>query len=262
MAAKVQQVLDEDLRNLLTEAAEKLKGKFGADKITQEFQEGVVADRILGTAKNWKADLIVMGKRGINTDNESPIGSVTLRVLAHAPCSVRVVQDLSSPSVEKKLSSHAPLVVSRILLTVNDSENSMAAVESVLNRPCPSGTKVQVLTVIAEKSKAHSRFFKAPAISEAMKQLYGNQKAAAEKLAKQVADKLDGKFGKGNVTYHVLEGQVRALILQVAEDWPADMIVLGAHDQDKSILESVFGSVARAVATDADCPVEIIRKAP
>ena len=61
------------------------------------------------------------------------------------------------------------------------------------------------------------------------------------------------------MTYHVLEGNVRSLILQIAQDWPADLIVLGAHGQDKSIMEHFLGSVARAVVGNAMCSVEIIR---
>ena len=78
-------------------------------------------------------------------------------------------------------------------------------------------------------------------------------------MVKEVAQKLEDKFGKGKVTFHVLEGNVRSLILQMAQDWPADLIVIGAHGQDKSILEHFLGSVARAVVSNAMCSVEIVR---
>ena len=35
---------------------------------------------------------------------------------------------------------------------------------------------------------------------------------------------------------------------------------MGAHDQDKNVMETLFGSVARAVVSNADCTVEVVRK--
>lgn len=261
MALQAQQDLDADIRKVLGEAADKLKAKFGADKVTDQFSEGVVADQILAQAKKWKADLIVMGSHGNGGYNDDGLGSVCLRVTAHAPCSVRIIQDGNSNFSDKKGPSKIPSVQSRILLPINESKNSMAAVDEVMNQPWPAGAKVQVLVVVATKGKSsHSRFFKAKAISEGLNKIYESQKADAEKLAKEVADKLAGKFGKANTSYHVLEGSARSLIMQIAQDWPADIIVMGAHDQDKSVLETLFGSVARAVVSNADCSVEVVRK--
>ena len=259
-ALQAQQELDSDIHKALAEAANKLRTKFGADKVSDEFIEGVVADQILAQAKKWKADLIVMGSHGNSGYNDDGLGSVCLRVTAHAPCSVRIVQDGNMNFSEKKGPPKSP-VQSRILLPINQSKNSLAAVDEVMNQPWPPGAKVQVLVVVPAKSKpSNSRFFKAPAISDGLKKIYDSQKAEAEKFAKEVSNKLAGKFGSGNTSFHVLEGSVRSLILQIAQDWPADLIIMGAHDQDKSVLETLFGSVARAVVSNADCSVEIVRK--
>lgn len=44
------------------------------------------------TAKNWEADLIVLGRRGRTGLTEALLGSVSNYVLHHAPCSTLVVQ--------------------------------------------------------------------------------------------------------------------------------------------------------------------------
>ncbi len=80
-----------------------------------------------------------------------------------------------------------------------------------------------------------------------------------EKLLKDNADLIQSKLPKSKVTYHVLEGNVRSLILQLAQDWPADMIIMGAHDRDKDALEHLLGSVAQAVINNAECSVELVR---
>jgi len=135
MAMRAQKALDEDIRKVLQEATEKLKSKFGVSKVTDIFEEGVASDKILETTKGWHPDLIVMGAHGTGGYNDDLLGSICLKVIAHAPCSVRVVHDLSTPSLEKKLVAHKPLLTSKVLLAYDDSANAKAALQTVLVRP-------------------------------------------------------------------------------------------------------------------------------
>ena len=48
---------------------------------------------IRDTAKNWPADLIVVGRRGLTGVSEMFLGSVSNYIVHHAPCSVLVVQE-------------------------------------------------------------------------------------------------------------------------------------------------------------------------
>src|SRR6516165_10054802 len=177
MALKAQEALDDDIHKVLAEAADKLRAKFGADKVTDEYKEGVASDQILVKAESWKADLIVMGSHGTGGYNDAGRGSVCMSVIAYAPCSVRIVQDLNSRSLEKKVESKAPFSQSRVLLPINGSKNSRAALAEVLNRPWPKEAKAQVLVVVPTKAKLlNSRFFKAPEISDSLKKLHEGQK--------------------------------------------------------------------------------------
>lgn len=47
---------------------------------------------IVQTAKNWEADLIMIGRRGLTGLSEMFLGSVSNYVVHHAPCSVLLVQ--------------------------------------------------------------------------------------------------------------------------------------------------------------------------
>lgn len=51
---------------------------------------------ICETAKNWKADAILMGRRGRSGLREMLLGSVSSYVLHHAPCSVMMIQGVFS----------------------------------------------------------------------------------------------------------------------------------------------------------------------
>ncbi|NJO42303.1 MAG: universal stress protein [Cyanobacteria bacterium CRU_2_1] len=74
-----------------------------ASGITVEFTQNVgnPSQVICQFAKDWQADLILMGRRGRSGLNELFLGSVSNHTLHHAPCSVLVVQGeikSSSPS--------------------------------------------------------------------------------------------------------------------------------------------------------------------
>ena len=74
----------------------------------QASQQGVeaIADYKLGSpgqllcqvAQDWKADLIVLGRRGRTGLTEALLGSVSNYVLHHAACSVLIVQASQQPS--------------------------------------------------------------------------------------------------------------------------------------------------------------------
>jgi nucleotide-binding universal stress UspA family protein len=55
-------------------------------------QAGNPGFRICHLARNWGADLIVIGRRGYQGLSEIFLGSVSNYVIHHAPCSVLVVQ--------------------------------------------------------------------------------------------------------------------------------------------------------------------------
>jgi nucleotide-binding universal stress UspA family protein len=58
----------------------------------QFLEEGKPATKILDAARNWPADLIVMGTHGRNAVANVLLGSVAQGVLHHAPCPVMVLR--------------------------------------------------------------------------------------------------------------------------------------------------------------------------
>jgi nucleotide-binding universal stress UspA family protein len=70
-----------------------------ADKAEQQgiavvfnYYAGDPGINICDLARSWKADLIVLGRRGLKGLTEFIAGSVSNHVVHHAPCSVLVVQ--------------------------------------------------------------------------------------------------------------------------------------------------------------------------
>ena len=76
---------------LLERAAAAVK-KAGAKRVSTAYFGGDPADAILKTAKKEKADMIVLGTRGLGEIKGLFLGSVSHKVSAHADCAVLTVK--------------------------------------------------------------------------------------------------------------------------------------------------------------------------
>jgi len=55
-------------------------------------EEGDPKDVLLEEARNWNADAIFVGARGLGRVDRFLLGSVSSATVAHAPCTVEVVR--------------------------------------------------------------------------------------------------------------------------------------------------------------------------
>lgn len=143
-----------------------------------------------------------------------------------------------------------------ILLAMDDSPHSEAALMALLSRPWPESTQVFVVSVMEpfhpEYAGWHTSYV--PLALEAQKELL----EATSRLVERSAKQLQAKFGAGCVKYEVTEGYIKDKILEVARDWPADLIIMGSHGR-RGLTRFLLGSVSEAVVTHAPCSVEIVR---
>jgi nucleotide-binding universal stress UspA family protein len=81
----------------------------------------------------------------------------------------------------------------------------------------------------------------------------------------QIADAASARVteitGRNSEEFELIveDGTPQALILQTAEEWMADLIIMGSHGQT-SASEVLLGSVTDSVLRHAHCPVLIIRR--
>jgi nucleotide-binding universal stress UspA family protein len=80
----------EDVDNTLSTAAQGIK-QAGVD-VEIHAREGDPADAILDVAEEQKADLIVVGNKGMTGAKRFLLGSVPNKVSHHAPCSVMIIR--------------------------------------------------------------------------------------------------------------------------------------------------------------------------
>ena len=87
----VRQNLLEQGNALLKEAMNFVK-EAGITNVSGSVEEGSPADMILAYASNCKADLIVLGRRGIRGIERFLMGSISSAVVSHSGCDVLVVK--------------------------------------------------------------------------------------------------------------------------------------------------------------------------
>ena len=81
----------------LAQSAEHLKAS-GLSHISVRVREADdVSAEILTVARNWKADLIMVGSTGRSAIDKFLLGSVSKRIARHSPCSVWIARQAPSP---------------------------------------------------------------------------------------------------------------------------------------------------------------------
>ncbi len=143
----------------------------------------------------------------------------------------------------------------KILLATDGSEFSDAASGMVASQFSAQKTEVLVLQVV------EPLIFSSP---PQMASGYAPEMAArrqerikqAEDSTARVAQTLQAAGFKAKT--RVLEQEIRTGILDVAEEWHADLIVMGSHGK-RGLKKFLLGSVAELVVRHAPCSVLIVR---
>lgn len=145
----------------------------------------------------------------------------------------------------------------KIILAIDGSEQSKVAVESVASRPFPPNTEVRIVSayertplITTLEPMGVSQEFYAKADNFALK--------AAENTSEYAAKILRQKNPALAITTVFIEGSPKSVILEEAEAFDADLIVVGSHGHGM-IERFLLGSVSQAVALHAKCSVEIVR---
>ncbi|THJ11737.1 MAG: universal stress protein [Nitrospira sp. CG24C] len=226
----LEQSMKEDGERLLNRVQSLLP--LHAGPTTKHLKVGSPAGVIVSMAEEQKADLIVMGARGLGPIKERLLGSVSHQILTLASCATLIV---NGPVKAMK----------QILLPLEGPSDAEAAIRFLRLKPFHEAVELTLMTVLPWTEPP----WPSGAAAEA---------AATEILEKQtdyiegVAERLRAIGYKAHGVAVI--GTPATMILQQAATLRSDLIMMGTRGR-QGITRFVLGSVSHAVLHKTPCPV-------
>lgn len=235
-----------EAESLAKRASEQIKKSFPEWHVRHEAIADSPAWAIIRTADEWHPDLVVVGAQGHSVlGGRLILGSVSQRVLYEASCSVRVARG-------RQGDGDSPL---RLLIGVDNSPYSNAAVEAVCRREWPKGTEVRLLAVVDTVMAITPD----PAQPSVMKWIETGDEENWDEVRKLFQPSANCLRSSGlDAAVMIRRGNPTNELLAEAESWSADCIFLGPKGL-RGIDRLLLGSVSSAVSARAGCSVEIVR---
>ncbi len=146
----------------------------------------------------------------------------------------------------------------KVLLAIDGSKCSEAAVATLVRQYSPAETEVLILHIveILKLMPVSYTYGAGPVFVQDYTAIAQQWRKDGEELVSRTASRLQGAGFKTSA--QVEEGDARELILECAKKWDPDLILLGSHGK-RGLDRFLLGSVSEAVARHAGCSVEIVR---
>ena len=212
--------------------------------LSRALLKGRPATVIVDEAASFRAELVVLGSRGLGPLSSMLLGSVSAEVVDHAPCPVLVVRRPTLGSV---------------LLAVDGSPSAQAAIEYLGGHHVLADHPIEVLSVAATKRAlppVHAMgpaglAVDAPPVVASPKRQWAEDIAAAA----VVALRGDGAHARWSIS----EGDPAHEIIEAARSFGSDLIVMGSRGL-AGLNRFLVGSVARNVLLHTPTSVLIVHE--
>jgi nucleotide-binding universal stress UspA family protein len=226
----LEQSMKEDGERLLNRVQSLLP--LHAGPTTKYIRAGSPAEVIVSMAEEQKADLIVMGARGLGPIKERLLGSVSHRILTLAPCATLIV---NGPVKAMK----------QILLPLEGPSDAEAAIRFLQLKPFHEAVELTLMTVLPW---TETPWPSGAAAEAAATEMLEKQTEYIEAVAKRLC-------ALGYRAHGVaLVGIPSTIILQQATTLRSDLILMGTRGR-QGIARFVLGSASHAVLHQMPCPV-------
>lgn len=233
---------------LAAKAFDRLRSEFPEWNVTGEAVTGTPAWELLDAARNWDADLIVVGTEGRSAIGRFFLGSVSKRIATDARSSVRVARRPPAPKNENE--------PARVIIGVDGSPASEEAIYTVGHRVWQYGTEVK-LVAVDEGSLPGGITARLPQAAEMIKSYLQSRESRVAAMLGWAIRELNIIGLKTSVLNE--KGDPQRVLLEEARRWNADSIFVGTRDFKNAFERFRLGSVSTAVVTNAHCSVEIVR---
>lgn len=219
--------LEKEGRRILDEAVSALEAE-GVPH-TEALVRGDPVEALVGAARVWTPDLVVLGSRGTSGSEMHSLGSVSFRVALHARASTLIVR--------------GPPEIRRILVPLDRSQRAAHAADWAAGLAATLDASVALLFVI-ESDPGRVKFTVSTGYAEPF------LKTTEDRLRKR------GVRPRRMVKY----GHPATEIIQQVHDGGFDLVVMGAQGVSGAPLFPLGGVTSR-VMRGAPCSVAVVRPA-
>lgn len=196
--------------------------------------EGAIHEKIVDLADMGNYDLLVMGKKGMSLVERAFVGSVTSRVIGYSRQDVLVIPD------------GAEIGGKNLLVATDGSAYSEAAARRAIEIAKQYHSEIKVLSVVDVTIEFTLR----------AQEVYEDLIAKAKGFTNSIKEKALSAGVKAEAL--VRDGEVYKVIIDVAKEYPTDMIVMGSLGRT-GIKRLLMGSTAERVLGHASFPVLIVK---
>ncbi len=147
----------------------------------------------------------------------------------------------------------------KIVLAIDGSEHSNIAIEKLTQLTFATNSEIRIVSVYENPLLFAPGAVPMGGLPDNYEQAMLSVKKSSENTIKEAAKLLKEKNAKLNITTTVLHGQPKNAILNEAETFGADLIVVGSQGHG-AFSRFLLGSVSQFLAMHANCSVMIVRK--
>jgi nucleotide-binding universal stress UspA family protein len=224
----------EEQRVLSLEAERQISSIFPSGTVRAEVMQdtATVTNEILRRAKQWGAELIIVGAHTGPSPHITDYAGPALKVAREAHCSVRIAR-----ASDRK--DDSPL---RIIIGVLGSTTAADLVDAVADRVWPPASETRLVAVHKGGLRDPRKDAEAPVMLD---------QAAQELRAKGLT-----------VSISIRDGGPQDVLLHEAREFAADCIFIDSRGLNHELYgdyERGLGKVAEALALGAHCSVEVVR---
>jgi nucleotide-binding universal stress UspA family protein len=240
LTPEVEESVTASMHQTVEGAVERLRDR--GRSVEGEVLHGRAATTIVDDARDFGADLLVVGSRGHGTIASLLLGSVSGEVVDHAPCPVLVARTTD---------------LARVVLATDGSPSAKAAERVLAAWPIFAGLPIHVLSVVDTVRPWTTDLL--PTMSGLVLDAYSADVREAvkhERIASDSAARL--RDGHRVADWEVRAGDAAAEVITVVEDQRAELVVLGSRGHT-GVTRLLLGSVARNVLSGSTSSVLIVR---
>ena len=200
------------------------------------------AESILSYTGEHDIDLVVMGTHGRRGVERLLSGSVSEEVVRRAPCPVFTVVGRKEPGPGPE--------IERILAPIDFSKHARLGAAYARELATAYGATLDLLHIVEDA--VFPTVYGIDPLTPVLPDVHDRAREALETLVDEVVG--DGP----SVKLHVAAGHAARDIVDFAEDYAADLIVMATHGRT-GLQRFLIGSVAEKVVRSAPCPVFTVK---